>query len=159
VVPEILYPAFNGNTTAEPAMNTGQTDWNGLYVPDVNKTFIQRDPAHNHFFFPPSDPLILFLNLKRAPFDQLVVRKAISLALDRNKINTIGESGYDAVSHPTGLILPANQEFLDPNYASAAYTQDAAQASQLLASAGYTKGSDGILVSPGGKRLSIKASG
>ena len=65
IVPEIRYPAFDGNTTAEPAMNTDQTDWNGLYTPDVNRTFVQRDPAHNHYFFPPSDPLILFLNLDR----------------------------------------------------------------------------------------------
>jgi peptide/nickel transport system substrate-binding protein len=159
IVPELKYPAFDGNTTAEPAMNTDQTDWNGLYVPDVNKTFINRDKAHNHYYFPPSDPLILFMNLTRAPFDQLVVRKAISLALDRSQIGTIGESGYDGVSHPTGLILPDNQAFLDPTYASLSYTRDVAQASQMLANAGYTKGSDGILVGSDGKRLSITGSG
>jgi peptide/nickel transport system substrate-binding protein len=159
IVPELKYPAFDGNTTAEPAMNSDQTDWNGLYVPNVTKTFIQRDPTHNHYFFPPSDPLILFMNLKRSPFDQLAVRKAISLALDRSKIGTIGESGYDGVSHPTGLILPANQQYLDPTYASLSYTQDATQASQVLATAGYHQGSDGILVGPNGKRLSITASG
>lgn len=160
IVPEIRFPAFDGNTTAEPAMNTGQTDWNGLYTPNVNKTFVQRDPAHNHFFFPPSDPLMLFLNLTKAPFNQVDVRKAISLAIDRNKINTIGESGYEPPAHPTGLILPANQEFLDPTYATAAFNVDTAQATQLLASAGFTqKGSDGILIGPGGKRFTITIDG
>lgn len=159
IVPEIRYPAFNGNTTAEPAMNSGQTDWNGLYTPDVEKTFVQRDPAHNHYYFAPSDPLILFLNLKKAPFDKLPVRKAISLAIDRNKIAKIGESGYEPPAHPTGLILPANQQFLDPKYASAAFTQDATQATQLLTGAGYKKGSDGNLIGPGGKPLSITIDG
>jgi peptide/nickel transport system substrate-binding protein len=159
VVPEIQFPAFNGNTTAELAMNNDTTDWNGLYVPDFNKTFVSRDPAHNHAFFAPSDPLILFLNLKKAPFDNLAVRQAISFALDRSKISTIGESGYDAVSHPTGLILPGQQKFLDPTYASAAYSQDLNQAAQLLAGAGYKKGSDGMLVGPGGKKFTINASG
>ena len=159
IVPEIRFPAFNGNTTAEPAMNNDQTDWNGLYTPNVNKTFIQRDTAHNHYYFPPSDPLMLFLNLTKAPFNQLAVRQAINLAIDRNKISTIGESGYEPVAHPTGLILPANKQFLDPAYASSAFTVDTGQASQLLASAGYTKGSDGILVGPGGKRLSINMAG
>jgi peptide/nickel transport system substrate-binding protein len=160
IVPEIRYPAFDGNTTAEPAMDTDQTDWNGLYTPDVNKTFIQRDPAHNHYYFPPSDPLILFLNLTKAPFNQVNVRKAVSLTIDRSKISTVGESGYEPVAHPTGLILPANQQFLDPTYASAAFTVDMTQASQLLASAGYTqKGSDGILIGPGGKPLAVNMDG
>jgi peptide/nickel transport system substrate-binding protein len=159
IVPEIEYPAFNGNTTAEAAMNSDQTDWNGLYVPNVNKTFIQRDPEHNHYFFAPSDPLMLFLNLKKAPLDQLPVRQAINLALDRNQISTIGESGYDAVANPTGLILPANQQFLDPTYASTQLTTNTSQASQILAAAGYKAGSDGILVGPDGKKLSFTAEG
>lgn len=159
IVPEIDFPAFNGNTTAEPAMNTGQTDWNGLFTPDVNKTFVQRDPAHNHFYFPPSDPLILFLNLKKAPLDNLAVRKAISLALDRDKINKIGESGYEPVAHPTGLILPADKQFLDPTYANLTYKQDLAQAEQTLTSAGYKKGSDGIMAGADGKKLSLTISG
>ncbi len=159
IVPEIRYPAFNGNTTAELAMNTGQTDWNGLYTPNVQKTFVQRDPAHNHYYFPPSDPLILFLNLTKAPFDQVAVRKAISLAIDRNKISTVGESGYEPVAHPTGLVLPANQQFLDPTYASAKFTMDTNQASQLLASAGYKKGSNGMVAGSDGKPLTIAIDG
>ena len=119
-MPEIRFPAFNGNTTAEPAMNTDQTDWNGLFTPDVNKTFVQRDPAHNHFKFPPSDPLILFMNLTRAPFNQLPVRQAINLAIDRSKISTVGESGYEPVAHPTGLILPAMINNSTFTYANAA---------------------------------------
>ena len=159
IVPEIEFPAYNGNTTAEPAMNSDQTDWNGLYVPNVQKSFIQRDPKHNFYYFAPSDPLMLFLNLKKAPLDQLAVRQAINLALDRNKISTIGESGYDAVAHPTGLILPANQQFLNPAYASAQLTTNTSQAKQILASAGYKAGSDGILVGPDGKKLSFTAEG
>ncbi len=159
IVPEIRFPAFDGNTTAEPAMDADQTDWNGLYTPDVHKTFIQRDPAHNHYNFPPSDPLILFMNLTRSPFNDPVVRKAINLAIDRKQISTVGESGYEPVAHPTGLILPANQQFLSPTYANAAFTVDDGQASQILASAGYTKGSDGILVGPNGKKLSFTIDG
>lgn len=159
IVPEVRFPAFDGNTTAELAMNTDQTDWNGLYTPNVQKTFISRDPAHNHYSFPPSDPLILFLNLKRAPFDNLAVRQAINLAIDRNKISTIGESGYEPVAHPTGLILPADKQFLDPTYTSAAFTVDANKAAQLLASAGFTKGSDGVLRGSNGKPFALTIDG
>jgi peptide/nickel transport system substrate-binding protein len=155
IVPEIRFPSCTGNTDAELAMNSDQTDWNGLYVPDVRKTFIARDPAHNHYDFAPSDPLMLFLNLTRAPFNQLTVRKAISLALDRNQLSTVGESGYDPIAHPTGLVLPGAQKFLDPTYASATFSLDPTQASQLLTSAGFTKGSDGILVGPNHKKFTV----
>lgn len=155
IVPELRYPAYNGNTTAELAMNTDQTDWNGLYTPNVQKTFIGRDSAHNHYFFAPSDPVMLFLNLKKAPFDQLPVRQAISDAIDRGKISSIGESGYEPVAHPTGLILPGAKDYLDPTYANAAFTLDPNQASQLLAGAGFKKGSDGNLVGPNGKKVSV----
>jgi peptide/nickel transport system substrate-binding protein len=155
VVPEIRYPAFNGNTTAELAMNSDQTDWNGLYTPNVSKTFVARDKTHNHYFFAPSDPVMLFLNLTKAPFNQLTVRKAISFAIDRAKLSSVGESGYEPVAHPTGIILPAGKQFLDPAYATSAFAHDPSQATQLMASAGYTKGSDGILVGPGGKKLSV----
>jgi peptide/nickel transport system substrate-binding protein len=156
VVPEMRYPAFNSNTSAELAMNTDQTDWNGLYVPDVAKTFVARDPQRNHYYFAPSDPVMLLLNLKKAPFDQLTVRKAISLAIDRNQLWKVGESGYEPPAHPTGLVLPSAQNFLDPTYASAAFTTDATQATQLLTDAGFKKGSDGILLGADGKKLSFK---
>src|SRR5258708_37199230 len=103
-------------------MNTDQTDWNGLYTPNVAQSFVHRTPAHNHYYFPPSDPLILFLNLTKAPFDKLAVRQALSLAIDRNKISTVGESGYEPVAHPTGLILPAAQQFLNPTYANTTFS-------------------------------------
>ena len=155
VVPEIRYPAFNGNTTAELAMNNDQTDWNGLYTPNVQKTFIGRDTAHNHYYFAPSDPVMLFLNLKKAPFDQLAVRQAISDAIDRSKISSVGESGYEPVAHPTGLILPAAKDYLDPNYAGSSFALDTTRATQLLTTAGFKKGTDGILVGPNGKKLAV----
>ena len=50
---------------------------------------------------------MLMLNLTKAPFDNLQVRKAISLALDRERIFKVAESGYEPVASPTGLLLPS----------------------------------------------------
>src|SRR6185437_7411753 len=154
VVPELRFPAFNGNSSAELAMDTDATDYNGLFVPNVQKTFVNRDPSHNHYYFAPSDPLMFFVNLKRSPFNQLAVRQAINLALDRNQMSTIGEDGYEPPAHPTGLILPAAQQFLSSDYANATLTTDPGQAQQILTGAGYAKGSDGIFAK-GGKKLSF----
>jgi peptide/nickel transport system substrate-binding protein len=153
-VQELRFPAFNSNTSAELVLSSGNLDWTGLYTPNIEKTYIERDKQHNHYWFPPSDVVMLYLNLKRAPFDQLVVRQAISSAIDRNQIYQVAESGYEPPASPTGLLLPGAQSYLSPDFASAAFKFNTQQATQLLESAGYVKGSDGIYAKDG-KKLSF----
>ena len=155
-VNEIRYPSFNSNTSAELLLQRGDVDWTGLFTPNIQQTYVAKDPAHNHYWFPNRNIVMLYLNTGKAPFNQVAVRQAISSAIDRDKIYKIAESGYEPVSSPTGLVLPANQSNLDPTYASSAFTQDAAKAGQLLGSAGFTKGSDGIYVDKSGKKLSFQ---
>ena len=155
-VQEVRYPAFDSNTSAELAMDQGTVDWAGIYTADIQKTYINRDPAHNHYWFPPSDILMLFVNTAKYPFNQLAVRKALSLAIDRNKLSKIAESGYEPLASPTGLVLPNDQKFLAPQYANLNFTMDVNGAQQQLESAGFTKGSDGIYADKNGKKLSMR---
>ena len=152
---EIRYPAFNSNTSADLLLSQGSVDWTGLFTPNVNKTFASRDPVHNRYWFPPSNVVTLYLNLTKYPFNVLPVRQAISAAIDRSKLYHIGENGYEPPSHPTALILPANQSFLSPDYTNASFSVDTARAASLLKSAGFRKGSDGIYVDKNGKRLAF----
>jgi peptide/nickel transport system substrate-binding protein len=154
-IDEIRYPSFNSNTSADLLLSQGSVDWTGLFTPDVNKTFANRDPVHNHYWFPPSNVVALYLNLAKYPFNVLAVRQAISAAIDRNKLYRIGEDGYEPPAHPTALVLPANQSFLSPDYANASFSVDTARASSLLERAGFKKGSDGIYVDKNGKKLSF----
>src|SRR5437588_4543758 len=149
---EIRYPSFNSNTSADLLLSQGSVDWTGLFTPDVNKTFANRDPVHNHYWFPPNNVVTLYLNLTKAPFNVLAVRQAISTAIDRDKLYHIGEDGYEPPAHPTALVLPANRSFLSPNYAHASFSLDTARATSLLEGAGFKKGSDGIYVDKDGKR-------
>ena len=155
-VQEVRYPAFDSNTSAELAMDQGTVDWAGIYTSDIQKTYINRDPAHNHYWFPPSDILMLFVNTAKYPFNQLAVRKALSLAIDRDKLSKIAESGYEPLASPTGLVLPNDQKFLASQYANLNFTMDVNGAQQQLESAGFTKGSDGIYADKNGKKLSMR---
>jgi peptide/nickel transport system substrate-binding protein len=155
-VQEVRYPAFDSNTSAELAMDQGTVDWAGIYTSDIQKTYINRDPAHNHYWFPPSDILMLFVNTAKYPFNQLAVRKALSLAIDRDKLSKIAESGYEPLASPTGLVLPNDQKFLAPQYGNLNFTMDVNGAQQQLESAGFTKGSDGIYADKNGKKLSMR---
>jgi peptide/nickel transport system substrate-binding protein len=154
-VNEIRYPSFNSNTSAELLLQRGDVDWTGLFTPNIQQTYVAKDPAHNHYWFPNRNIVMLYLNTAKAPFNQLAVRQAISDAIDRDKIYHIAESGYEPVSSPTGLLLPANQSNLNATYANRTFTQDAAKAGQLLDGAGFHKGADGIYVDASGKKLSF----
>jgi peptide/nickel transport system substrate-binding protein len=157
LVQELRYPAFDSNNSAELVMDQENVDWAGIYSPNLNKTYVAPDPAHNHYWFPPSDLLMLFTNLTRYPLSLLPVRKAISDAIDRSSLSKIAESGYEPVASPTGLILPYDQKYLDPSLAGVQFpsTGDAAAAATELTSAGFTKGSGGIYVDKNGKKLSL----
>lgn len=155
-VSEIRYPSFNSNTSAELLLSRNEVDWTGLFTPNIEKTFVSRDPSHNHYWFPPNNVVMLYLNLSKSPFNMLPVRQAISDAVDRSQMSTVAESGYEPVASPTALVLPANKTFLDSQYASMSFSMDVNKANQLMQSAGFTKGSDGIYVGKDGKPLSFK---
>ncbi len=152
---EVRYPSFNSNTGAQLLLSQGGVDWTGLYTPDIQSTFVARDPAHNHYWFPPSSVQTLYLNTAKYPFNLLPVRQAISLAINRDALYKTGENGYEPPASPTGLVLPANKSYLTSDYSSTNFSLDDAQATSLITGAGFHKGSDGIYVDSKGNRLSF----
>jgi peptide/nickel transport system substrate-binding protein len=90
------------------------------------------------------------------PYSLVAFRKAVSLALDRNKIWRIGESGNEPPSDAVGLkqLFP---KWVDPSLektAKALTTYSPSQARQTLLKAGFTyKGSD--LYDPHGNPVSV----
>ena len=78
----------------------------------------------------------IYLNNQMAPFDEVAVRQAISLTIDRATLvnNVVEGSGSPATS-----VYPAFFPFADPT----PYPYDPAQAGALLDAAGWTLGSDG----------------
>lgn len=80
----------------------------------------------------------------QAPFSDVRVRRAMSLAIDRDGLNKLlfdGQGGWDDVAIPAGF----KYWWLDPKSPDMGpgaqwYKHDPAQAKQLLAAAGYDKG-------------------
>lgn len=155
-VEELHYPSYNSNTSVELDLDKGDIDWAGLYTPKIDQTFVARDPKNHHYWFPAGNTIMLYLNLTKAPFDQVPVRQAISAAINRDQISKNAESGYAATAHLSALVMPNNQQFMSSDYANLSNAQDIAKAQQLMASSGLTKGSDGIYVGKDGKPLSFK---
>ncbi len=153
-VDEVKIPAYSSNESAQLALQKGQIDWTNLFIPNLDKTYVALDTQHNHYWFPSSDDVMLYLNLTKAPFNDLQVRKAISLALNRETISKLGEAGYEPPANPTGLVGENIKSYIDPQYANMQFTQNAAQAGQTLESDGWTKGADGFYAK-NGKQLAF----
>jgi peptide/nickel transport system substrate-binding protein len=156
-VSEAQYPAVKDNATLQLKIAKGDIDWGGFFAPNLDSTFVAKDPAHNHYWMAPTDMFTLYVNLTQAPFDQLAVRQAISLALDRTQLSKEAESGYVDPASTTGLILPNQNKYLDPSLGNTIQASpDTAKAIQLLEGAGFKKGADGIFVDKSGKKFSYK---
>src|SRR5262249_16411352 len=46
------FPAYPSNDAANLASLNGENDWFANFIPDIKKTFVDKDPEHNHYWFP-----------------------------------------------------------------------------------------------------------
>jgi len=155
-VAKVLYPAFTSNDPANNYLATGQAQWGSQFIPNIDAFYAKKSPDH-HYWFPPIAQVSIFPNEKVAPLNDPVVRKALALAVDRGKASSVGEYGYEPAGNQMGIVTPTFESWVDPSAksAAAAFNYSPTKASSMLETAGYHKGSDGIYVSPAGKRLSF----
>jgi peptide/nickel transport system substrate-binding protein len=141
------FPAYSDNDQANLATVNGENDWSGDFIPDIEKTYIAKDPQnHNYWFLPTGDTVMLYVNTTRKPFDDVNVRKAISMCLDRSQIVKVAMYDYTHPADGTGL-SDAYQDWKSPDAVAAGsdwVKRDVAKANQMLTSAGLTQGPGGM---------------
>lgn len=153
---QVVFPAQSSNqSTNQLDVTSGKFDWAYNYLPDVKKTYVSRDPAHNIYWFPPGGTIGLFLNLTKKPYQDVDFRKGISEAIDRDLIARKAVNGYMSGASQSGLILPNEQKWLDPSIPdSGNISQDTSQATADFRKAGYTL-KNGKLVDSSGRQVSM----
>ncbi|MEP6752154.1 MAG: ABC transporter substrate-binding protein [Candidatus Dormiibacterota bacterium] len=137
---QVDFPAQASNqATNQLDVVSGKFDWAYNFLPDVKATFVDKDSAHNHYWFPPGGTIGLYLNLTKAPYSDVNFRKGLSLSLNRTTIATKAVNGYLDQASMSGLILPNLKKWLDPSLPNQGLvTQDSAGAQAAFAQAGYT---------------------
>jgi peptide/nickel transport system substrate-binding protein len=153
----VQFPTYASSNTALAALQTDQLHWAGNFIPGVQQVFVNGHSNH-HVWFTPIQTNSLMPNLTKFPTNQLPVRKAISLAIDRTALSEQAEGGIEPpVSNASGLTLPIFQQFLHPSVASMTLNahSDIAGAKQVLQQAGYVMGSDGLFRTKSGQKLTI----
>ncbi len=153
---EVVMPAQSTNqSTNQLDVTSGKFDWSYNYLPDVQKTYVNRDPKNNTYWFPPGGTIGLFLNQTKKPYQNVDFRRGISMALNRNLIATKAVNGYEKGASQSGLILPNLQKWLDPSIPNAGnITQSSSGALKEFQKAGYhQQGSK--LVDSSGKQVTM----
>jgi peptide/nickel transport system substrate-binding protein len=146
----IILPATN----TQLDIATKGYDWAYSFISDVDGAWVGAGNK-NTYWFPPGGTVALFPNLTKAPFTDLNVRQGLSLALDRKAVGDSAAEGYMDVAGQTNILLPYQQNLLDPSIPdSGLVTQNQQKALEYLAQAGYTQ-QNGRLVDAAGAQLSF----
>jgi peptide/nickel transport system substrate-binding protein len=155
-VTNVYFPVYTSNTGALSALFNNQIDWTGNFIPGLQKDFVAKSPATHHFWEAPGSTNAFIPNLNKWPTNQMAVRKAISLAVNRTVLATEGEAGLEnPVLNASGITLPTYSAWSAPvSSDTVSATGNAAAAQNVLKAAGYTKGSNGFF-QKGGKTVSI----
>ena len=153
-IDEILSLFMKDEATATAAFRTGQVDMLNIGGGITLTTFeavnaVQKtNPDMQVFPYYIRALQVSGMNIRRPPFDDIRVRKAMNMAIDRAAIN---ESYYGGYAYPTvqgfvGAGLgPLHTPFEEwPADLQAEYSYNPEKAEQLLDEAGLPRGSDGV---------------
>jgi peptide/nickel transport system substrate-binding protein len=154
-ISKIQYPAYTSNTTANNDLANGTAQWGAQYIPAIDTFYKAKSPNYN-YWFPPTVNVSIVPNLTNPLLANVKVREAMSYAIDRAKVSTIGESGYEPPANQTGIVTPTFSSSQDSSAVSAwGNGYDPAKATSLLQSAGFHMGSDGIMANSAGQKLAF----
>jgi peptide/nickel transport system substrate-binding protein len=145
-VPEVIFPNYVSNTTANPALDSGQVGYAGNDVANVSSDYLSANPDNhtwtsNQPWFADNNVVTLWPNATKAPLNDPKVRLAVSAGINRQQLSAQGETDYEPpATSSSGLLLPTQSALLDPSYSNdISPTSNSAKVSQILTSDGYTK--------------------
>ncbi len=142
----ITYVVITENASLQSAFENKQHDVNGsiLLKPKFDEYSENEDfvtSSAPSLFYP-----VIHLNMRRAPFDDIKVRHAINIAVDRDQITNLVFGGEGNYNGP--IQWPQAKWALPQDELRAFYKRDLTAAKQLMDSAGYGDGFDVSLKTP-----------
>lgn len=157
-ISQIIMPDYTSNNTANADLEgpLGDTGAGGDYIPNIQHAYIDKDPAHRVYWFPPVNNWSLTPNDQNPLLKNPLVRQAISYAINRQEVSQVAESGEVMPASQTGIIQPFSSWYnkaADAQYNDFKYSP--ATAIKLLKQAGFVRGPDGIFRTKAGTKLSL----
>ncbi|MHB1627941.1 MAG: ABC transporter substrate-binding protein [Bacilli bacterium] len=152
----VEFPAYSGGQSATLALLQHKIDWTGLFIPHINRVYVNRSPQTNKYWFSYyGGANMLYTNLRDPILKHLAVRQAISLGIDRTQISRLGEYGYEPPATPAGYALPpAGQSWINPKLPKQ-FQYNPKKAVAILEHARYRRNAQGIFETKNGQPLSF----
>lgn len=154
-------PYFASNQAATESLASQQLDWAGNDIPQIQQTFVAVNPKTNHFYYPAGSTVTLWFNVSPSAPDGTRdclgdphFRYAISMAIDRNQLASIGETGFEKPATSSSGMTPqqvAYQGAFKNNLPLNGWTDK--QVGNYLKSWGYTLDSNNYFQVSGAKAV------
>ena len=150
-VPTLFFVSYNDNTSLTTALANGDADWAQGFIPNIEDAYLSKD-EDNQYWAPAGLGVdALWFNTTTAPFDNVALRQAMNLVIDRTQHQEIAREGsIPALTSVTGLPTPAGDKYIGADYQGEDYVVDIEGAKAILEDAGYTWNGDDKLVDPSG---------
>jgi peptide/nickel transport system substrate-binding protein len=139
-IDQLVIAVVDEPTTKFAGLASGDLDFAGI-APTM-AALAQRDRTMRVFDYPVLQATGLVFNTHRAPFDDVRVRRAIALSIDRERIVTAALAGYARAA--SGPVAPESPFALDR-----AAVRDVNAADSLLDAAGWRRSPDGTRMRDG----------
>jgi peptide/nickel transport system substrate-binding protein len=146
----IVFRVIPEPTTLMTELQTGSLDFYMVPTPEQAKR-IEVDPNLRLVAYPDRSFVLIGWNQRRPPFDDVRVRRALTMALDRQGIVEAVRYGYGELANAT---VPNFFPQFD-GQAGANLRHDSAGALALFAEAGWNRGADGKLRNAQGQPLTF----
>jgi peptide/nickel transport system substrate-binding protein len=122
---KVVWDIVADAATALHRTTNGQDDWDPQQIPSSSLKSVEAKYAGQLKVYTPPNTYYFFMNTRVAPFDNVLVRRAVNYAIDRDALAQI----YGGLASPTENILPPTY----PSYAKhTLYPHDLAKAKKLV---------------------------
>ena len=158
-------PQLADNPQVLSALADGTLDWATSFIPDIDNTFVAKDPEHHKYWFTPSSLVSLQVSMttpdenNRKAFNDVNFRRALSMLIDRQTIVDIAGYGYPLVNDDPASLGELYKSFANPEV-EAQFGQygkfDLEAGIAALEAAGYVDADgDGFRDNPDGTPIAI----
>jgi len=135
LIRRLIVVVIDEAATKFAGLTSGELDLAGI-SPSM-ASLVARDPQLEVIEYPVLQSYAIVFNTHRPPFDDVRVRRAVSMSIDRARIVSVAVHGY---GEPAGGAIPSTHPFASPS----SPVLDRARADSLLDAADWTRSAGGV---------------